>query len=219
MTVGNTLGERLENIRKDKGLNQSDISRHMGVSRSAVALWCQGATSPSIERTKELARFLEVSPEWLAFGTKGKERKIYIEKPSSEDAFGDVINEIHPQAKDDRETIAHRWALPANLTQIEMRTKPSDVDVFEIMDETLAPVLRRGDRTFVDRTRRTPSPDGMFGLWNGIAVEFKNVHFIPHSEPRMVLLSAGAPDGEESEKVELDSLEIIGRVVGVWKKV
>ncbi|TJZ75606.1 S24 family peptidase [Chitiniphilus eburneus] len=70
----NTLKERLQLALAAAGPNKSmaGLSRHAGVSRTAVSLWFSGATQKlDGENLLRAAEYLGVSPQWLATG-KGR---------------------------------------------------------------------------------------------------------------------------------------------------
>src|SRR5690606_25980368 len=62
------FGQRLARAMRDAELTQAEVSRLMGVSRSAVNWWVKGITYPSIENAERLADLLRVTPEFLLFG-------------------------------------------------------------------------------------------------------------------------------------------------------
>lgn len=59
---------RIRNKRNELGLNQTELSKRVGVSKVAVSQWENGDTSPKGENLLKLARSLGVSPEWLISG-------------------------------------------------------------------------------------------------------------------------------------------------------
>lgn len=61
------FGRRLLSSMEKCNVSQSDMSRFMGVSRSAVSLWVQGATYPAIANIKRIANYLRTTPEYLLF--------------------------------------------------------------------------------------------------------------------------------------------------------
>ena len=53
-----TLGERIREQRKAKGMSQEMVAGHLGVSRQAVAKWESGQSAPSAENLHRLAELL-----------------------------------------------------------------------------------------------------------------------------------------------------------------
>lgn len=64
-----SFSARLIESRKNKGINQTELSNALGVSAQAVQQWESGSTMPRGKRINALARVLDVPKEWLIFGT------------------------------------------------------------------------------------------------------------------------------------------------------
>ena len=56
---------RLKELRAEKGLSQIDIAKLMHMSKMAISHWEKGNSEPSIEQLKTLARFFDVSIDYL----------------------------------------------------------------------------------------------------------------------------------------------------------
>lgn len=63
-----TLGQRIAEARAQAGLNQSQLADRLGLSPQSIQQWEYGKTSPRIKRIEEIAKLLNVTPEWLQFG-------------------------------------------------------------------------------------------------------------------------------------------------------
>lgn len=63
-----TFAERFKFVLMRKGLSRRRLADLIGVSPQTVHYWATGRNSPSPERLVELARALEVAPEWLLTG-------------------------------------------------------------------------------------------------------------------------------------------------------
>ena len=62
------FGRRLVKAMRTAEITQAELSRLMGVSRSAVNWWIQGLTYPSVKNARDLANILRVTPEYLVYG-------------------------------------------------------------------------------------------------------------------------------------------------------
>lgn len=62
------LNEKLQELRKQKGLTQEELSRALYVSRTAVSKWESGRGYPSIDSLKALARFYAITVDELLSG-------------------------------------------------------------------------------------------------------------------------------------------------------
>lgn len=61
-----TMGEKIRQLRKEKGLTQDALAEALGISRQAVAKWESGQSAPATENLLKLAALLEVPLEELA---------------------------------------------------------------------------------------------------------------------------------------------------------
>lgn len=64
------LGEKLQELRKGRGLTQEELAESLFVSRTAISKWESGRGYPSIDSLKELSRFFSVSIDELLSSEK-----------------------------------------------------------------------------------------------------------------------------------------------------
>ena len=57
--------KRLRELRLEKGASQEDIAKLLNMSKMAVSHWERGKSEPSIEQLKILARYFDVSVDYL----------------------------------------------------------------------------------------------------------------------------------------------------------
>ncbi len=60
-----TFGTKLKQARQKAGLSQEQLAEKLGVSRSAIAKWETDKGMPDIENLKIIAKFLDVSVDYL----------------------------------------------------------------------------------------------------------------------------------------------------------
>lgn len=60
-----TLGNKLQNMRKQKGLSQEQLANMITVSRQAVSKWETNETIPDIGNLLQLSKLFEVSLDFL----------------------------------------------------------------------------------------------------------------------------------------------------------
>ncbi|MDE7268096.1 MAG: helix-turn-helix domain-containing protein [Lachnospiraceae bacterium] len=73
-----TLGQRLQNARKEAGLSQEELAEQLGVSRQAVSKWENDSGYPEMEKMIRLSQIYQVSLDYLV----GNEQE---QEPSNED--------------------------------------------------------------------------------------------------------------------------------------
>ncbi len=61
----NTFGQRLKELRLEKGLTQKELADALKTNNSSVCDWECGRTEPSIEMILSLCRLFEVSADYL----------------------------------------------------------------------------------------------------------------------------------------------------------
>ena len=59
------FNEKLQNLRKQKGLTQEDLAEALYVSRTAISKWESGRGYPSIDSLKEISKFFSVTIDEL----------------------------------------------------------------------------------------------------------------------------------------------------------
>ena len=67
------IGERLKQLRTEKGLRQSDIAEIIGVSRTAYTQYELGISEPDLGTVQQLASFFNVSTDYLLGLTKERQ--------------------------------------------------------------------------------------------------------------------------------------------------
>lgn len=102
------------------------------------------------------------------------------------------------------------WRVPAAVLQRRLRGALTSVHIVECEGDSMEPRIRDGDFVFIDTSRRTPSPPGIFALNDGFGQTLKRLEVIPNSDPPRVKI---IPENARHESYEraLDEVSIIGR--------
>lgn len=62
------LGKRIADLRRKRGLNQSELAKKLGLSASSIGMYEQGRREPSISTVVALAEQLGVTTDYLLTG-------------------------------------------------------------------------------------------------------------------------------------------------------
>ncbi len=62
------FSEKLQKLRKEKGLTQEELAERLYVSRTAVSKWESGRGYPNLDSLKDIARFFKISIDELLSG-------------------------------------------------------------------------------------------------------------------------------------------------------
>ncbi len=61
-----TFGERLRELRKEKGIGQIQLAKELDVGKSVISLWELGKCEPTLSKLISMSRFFGVSIDYLA---------------------------------------------------------------------------------------------------------------------------------------------------------
>jgi|AGTN01.2.fsa_nt_gi Predicted transcriptional regulators len=61
-----TFGNRLKDLRKERGLGQVQLAKELGVGKSIVSLWELDASEPTLSKLIAISKFFKVSIDYLA---------------------------------------------------------------------------------------------------------------------------------------------------------
>ncbi len=96
-----TIGERVFNLLKDRGMTQSELAEASGIPESTISHWKFGA-NPSSDTIVDLADALDVSVNYLLSGSEAVGRRsrksdtISISKDSDEAKLLDRYRKLSP---------------------------------------------------------------------------------------------------------------------------
>ena len=89
------LSEKLQELRKEKGLTQEELAEALFVSRTAISKWESGRGVPNIESLKAISKFFSVSIDELLSGEEilkiAEFKKQILENPKKYELFDDIF--------------------------------------------------------------------------------------------------------------------------------
>lgn len=83
--MNETIGNRIQRFRKEKGLTQEELAAKLGVSSQAVSKWENDASCPDISLLPQLCRVLGISTDELLTGKNDEVRMVPLEQRKSLD--------------------------------------------------------------------------------------------------------------------------------------
>lgn len=60
-----TFKDRLKELREEKGLSQSQLSKETGLSQAIISMWEDGLRMPNAQAIIVLAKYFEVTTDYL----------------------------------------------------------------------------------------------------------------------------------------------------------
>ena len=117
MVMENTLGKRISDLRRPKGLKQDDLAEKLNVSPQAVSKWENDQTCPDITLLPVLAKILGVSVDELLSGKKEELPTVRMLPESERKDVKDMMVRIVIDSCDGDKV---RVNLPAALVQVAL---------------------------------------------------------------------------------------------------
>ena len=62
------MKERIRELRKKKGINQTQLGEEIGVSSKSISMIESGQNKPTVQQIEQLSKFFNVSADYLLFG-------------------------------------------------------------------------------------------------------------------------------------------------------
>lgn len=63
--MGSCFGNKIKELRTERGITQPELAKALGVSNGMVSLWENGVNAPKAEYIVSAARFFNVSADYL----------------------------------------------------------------------------------------------------------------------------------------------------------
>lgn len=128
----------------------------------------------------------------------------------------DVRAGAGPGTLAEENTATNIWRVPAEVIRGYTSAPSEELKIITVYGDSMEPTLMPGQRIMVDIADRTPSPPGLFVVWDGLGLVVKRLQVIPHSDPVCVRISSDNPRYEPYERT-LEEAHIQGRVIGGWR--
>jgi DNA-binding XRE family transcriptional regulator len=221
----------LQIARETVGLSREALAEMAGgISASQITKLERGERRMSVKWAKLLAPHLNATPQQLM----GISDEVSIGMPPVEpDQLPMAISksvtvveyDVRPSAGGGADmpeldgagehSIVARWEMPRDYL-VSYIENPAALRIVRVAGDSMEPEYAAGERVIVDTSHRTPSPSGVYVLWDGFGLIIKRLDLVPgFKEPRMVRIMAINPDYAAFD-VPLHEIRIAGRVIGKW---
>ena len=95
-----TTAERIKQLRKKKGISQSELAALIGVKNNTVSTWERGTRKPDFEALNLLSNYFEVSFEYILGSSDKEEARV---KPTQDEldelALSALADELYDHVK------------------------------------------------------------------------------------------------------------------------
>ncbi len=125
------LGERLANLRREKGLSQAELARLLGLGQSTIAMYEKNRRTPDPATLERLADFFHVSVDYL-LGRAGRASRPETTQNSKEASFfvapelgqalidpmfSDLLKRIPSLTREEKESLAEHWSWALSIIE------------------------------------------------------------------------------------------------------
>lgn len=198
---GNTMiGGKIAELRKEQGLNQKELAKKIGVSRSALSLYEIDRREPDLETVKKIASLFGVTTDYL-LGAEG-------DAMGTEENTNEVAKRIGRNLKVLRESTTQRELAPL------LGVTPSAVCMWESGRrepdiETLVHIAKLFEVTLDDLVMKELTPPVPLYVQNMIYLRKKRGYSQGELATVLSLQSASSIDLVESGKCELPVIKLV----------
>ncbi|MFT9115250.1 MAG: S24 family peptidase [Acetobacter malorum] len=108
-----------------------------------------------------------------------------------------------------------QWQIPSRFLEA-FTDNVHSLAIIQVRGDSMEPDYHSGERVLVDLAHRTPTPPGVYVVWDGLGLVMKRLEVVFGScDPIQVKISSINPAYDSYER-PLDDLVISGRVVAKW---
>jgi transcriptional regulator with XRE-family HTH domain len=216
----------LEAWRKARGLSQEKLAQRIRppTDKTQISKLEKGDRRLTDEWLTRIARALHCEARDL-LGPPGASTATAIEGDEVPEidaqvgagGGGHMMRERTKRAGHRNETISDdpvlgSWRFPTGYLTRELRAKPSASRVIEVHGDSMAPTLLSGDRVLVDTSQQSPSPPGLFALWDGLGIVAKRLEYIPNTDPPQIKIISDNTRHEPYTRTA-EEVQVIGRIL------
>lgn len=158
--MNESIGNRIQKFRKEKGLTQEELAEKLGVSAQAVSKWENDASCPDITLLPQLCRVLGISADELL---SGKNDTVMLVPPAQRKGLDELILRIRVSSADGDRI---RVNLPMSLVKVGLEigavSIPDDKGNIRKLLQTidLEKILSMVDQGLIGKLMELESADG-----------------------------------------------------------
>ena len=212
-----TMADRLRARSRQLGMTAGRVAELAGINRSFVYDIMRGRSeNPNLEKLDQVAQVLNVERNWLLHGIGDVDGESPIMEDPME-AFVSVpsVEVTASMGGGNLVTDEVENGEPYNFQRSwivhDLKADPANLRIMHVEGDSMMPTLHSGDVVLVDLARRSPTPPGIFVLFDGMGLVAKRLEHIPNNDPPKVRVISDNTFYSPYERTA-DEVSIIGRI-------
>lgn len=212
-----TMADRLRARSRQLGMTAGRVAELAGINRSFVYDIMRGRSeNPNLEKLDQVAQALNVERNWLLHGIGDVDGESPIMEDPME-AFVSVpsVEVTASMGGGNLVTDEVENGEPYNFQRSwivhDLKADPANLRIMHVEGDSMMPTLQSGDVVLVDLSRKSPTPPGIFVLFDGMGLVAKRLEHIPNNDPPKVRVISDNTFYSPYER-SADEVSIIGRI-------
>lgn len=216
-TSGNPIGQRLKAEMIKRGMTSIELSKRADVKTSFIYDIISGkSANPSTVKLARVAEILGLDLNYLVGGlsngaSKHTDSDEYVTVPRimiDVSAGGSEVISVEHEAES--------YSFRKSWIKDRLAAHADDLRMLYVRGDSMEPTLCHNDIVLVDTTKKTPSPPGVFILFDGHGLMAKRLEYA--GEDKVMRIISDNPQYSTYER-SADETFIIGRVVWFAREV
>jgi phage repressor protein C with HTH and peptisase S24 domain len=214
----NVIASRLRAVMRQKGITSSELAKRSDVKPSFVYDILNGkSTNPSTLKLAKVADTLGISLSFLA----GKDAEsdvttVHFDAPPQSEyvAISPLLMQgfLGKGGYNPAEQREGPYYFRKSWLRDRLQVNADDLRIVFVRGDDMEPTLCNNDIVLIDTGKKSPTPPGLFVIYDGIGTVVKRLEFITGSLPPSLRVISDNPTYPPVERT-VDETHILGRVV------
>lgn len=210
-------------LSRQTGLSLTALAKRAGVAATTLTRFMNSdevdhvLSSTTLAKLRRLARMggMDQAVQAPDLEEPARHRRMIVVREFDVSAQAGTGADLEPLDGSGSHTVVGQWQLPEDYLRA-FTPSTSQLAVIRVEGDSMEPEFSPGERVLVDCSKKSPSPPGIFVVWDGLGLVLKRVELLLNSEPKRLRLTSSNAAYLPYE-VDLDGAVIAGRVIGKWQ--
>jgi len=211
----NPIGQRLKFEMQKRGMSSAELAKRADVKTSFIYDVLSGkSANPSTIKLARVADGLGISLTHLVEQTGSHTRMAENLQQDDYVTVPRLVAEISPSGKPllSLAQDGQPYCFRSLWIKEHLGVAPGFLRMLNVRGDSMEPLLCHNDVLLVDTSKKTPTPPGIFIVFDGVGLVPARLEYVPDSKSQRVKVTSDNPHYTSYER-SVDDANIIGRVV------